>query len=81
MHAKLTLRMNDGLIAHAKDTARSEGKSVSQMVADYFTALNVKQQQNQAAPTQPITAQLTGCLAQTSLDEQDYRDYLVDKHR
>lgn len=39
MHTKLTLRMDESLIASAKDYAAAHGSSVSQMVANYFAAL------------------------------------------
>ena len=39
MQTKLTLRMDDELIARAKAHAKKRGKSVSQLVADYFYVL------------------------------------------
>lgn len=39
MNNKLTLRMDESLIASAKDYAAANGSSVSQMVANYFAAL------------------------------------------
>jgi len=39
MNSKLTLRMDESLIASAKDYAAAHGSSVSQMVANYFAAL------------------------------------------
>ncbi|WP_230658802.1 DUF6364 family protein [Psychrobacter sp. I-STPA10] len=39
MQRKLTLQMDDELIKHAKEIAKQNGKSVSQMVADYFKQL------------------------------------------
>ena len=39
MNTKLTLRMDESLIAAAKDYAAAHGSSVSQMVANYFAAL------------------------------------------
>ncbi len=39
MNTKLTLRMDEALIAAAKDYAAAHGSSVSQMVANYFAAL------------------------------------------
>ncbi len=39
MNNKLTLRMDESLIASAKDYAAAHGSSVSQMVANYFAAL------------------------------------------
>jgi hypothetical protein len=42
MNTKLTLRMDESLIAAAKDYAAAHGSSVSQMVANYFAALGQK---------------------------------------
>ena len=39
MNNKLTLRLDESLIASAKDYAAAHGNSVSQMVANYFAAL------------------------------------------
>ena len=36
MNTKLTLRLDENLIKSAKNYASSSGKSVSQLVADYF---------------------------------------------
>ena len=41
MHSKLTLRLDSQLIRRAKVYAKRSGKSVSSIVADYFTALDV----------------------------------------
>ena len=42
MNTKLTLRMDEALIASAKDYAAAHGSSVSQMEANYFAALGFK---------------------------------------
>ena len=42
MNTKLTLRMDEALIASAKSYAAAHGSSVSQMVANYFAALRYK---------------------------------------
>lgn len=42
MNTKLTLRMDESLIAAAKDYAAAHGSSLSQMVANYFAALGQK---------------------------------------
>lgn len=56
MNTKLTLRMDEALIASAKSYAAAHGSSVSQMVANYFAALRHfsadSAQAVKAAPTQ-----------------------------
>lgn len=76
MNNKLTLRMDESLIASAKDYAAAHGSSVSQMVANYFAALaqtsgNGTQASSGPSHTQPdkaanvsgpVTRRLSGLL-------------------
>lgn len=84
MQTKLTLRLDDRLIEGAKAYAAARGRSVSQLVADYFAALSARQQAPGAAAERayaPITASLMGALrGAEGLSEQDYGDYLARKH-
>lgn len=80
MQTKLTLRLEDHLIEQAKFYAAQAGKSVSQIVAEYFkllTAQNLKS----SSPVTPITQSLRGLLRESKLDEEDYKKYLEEKHR
>ena len=79
MQTKLTLRLDEGLIASAKAHAQAQGKSLSQFVADYFTLL----QKPTASPATPKGTQvraLRGALRGASLDEADYREHLERKY-
>ena len=90
MQTKLTLRLEDQLIAEAKRYSKQHGKSLSQLVTDYF--LNLKQrdtdslgQQSNESNTKasglpPITSALKGVLASAVVDEADYYKYLEDKY-
>ncbi|MEX0893047.1 MAG: DUF6364 family protein, partial [Gemmatimonadota bacterium] len=78
-------RMEKSLIKRAKTFARSRGKSVSRLVADYFALLDEPADSEAAATARPdmlppITKSLRGALQGASLDEQDYRDHLLRKH-
>jgi hypothetical protein len=78
MNTKLTHRLDDALIAQAKKFARAKGKSLSQIVADYFKAI----QHHSGMKTQqigPITSKLTGCLKDVEMGEDDYKTYLERK--
>ena len=79
MQTKLTLRLEDQLIEQAKSYAANAGKSVSQIVSDYFKLLTI-QKTDANPPTTPITQSLRGLLRESKLDEKDYRKHLEGKH-
>ena len=79
MQTKLTLRLEDQLIEQAKSYAAVAGKSVSQVVADYFKLLT-SQAVKISSPSTPVTQSLRGLLRESPLDEQDYKKYLEEKH-
>ena len=78
MQIKLTLRLYERLIRDAKHYARRSGKSLSQMVAEYFCAVTspdvVREDLMQAV------SRLKGALAVTNFDPEDYQRYLEEKH-
>lgn len=80
MQTKLTLRLEDQLIEQAKAYAAQTGKSVSQIVADYFKLLTTEPIRPHSKAT-PLTQSLRGLLREAELDEKDYKKYLEDKHR
>lgn len=79
MQTKLTLRLEDHLIEQAKSYAAQAGKSVSQVVADYFKILTSTKNRT-SSPSAPITQSLRGLLRESKLDEKDYKKYLEEKH-
>jgi hypothetical protein len=62
----------------AKAEARRRGKSVSQMVADYFDSLGAQPLEPAALP--PATAALVGILKGHPVSDEDYRRHLREKH-
>lgn len=80
MQTKLTLRLEEALIKRAKIRARKLGKSLSQIVSDYFTLLN---EDGGKAPAElpPLTRSLKGALRGSDVDPGDYLRYLEEKHR
>ena len=79
MHTKLTLRLDDRLIAQAKDYARDTGKSLSQIVAEYFAAVTSRRQPDYTQT--PAVAGLRGVLKDAGVDGlSDYHAHLEDKH-
>jgi hypothetical protein len=78
MQTKLTLRLEDQLIEQAKSYAAQAGKSVSQVVEDYFKLLT-SQTVKVNSPSTPVTESLRGILGESPLDEKDYKKYLEGK--
>jgi len=79
MQSKLTLRLDEGLIRRAKVIAKRRGKSLSQMVAEYFALLGSRssKEPDELAPT--VTS-LKGVLRGSKLDREDYDRHLEDKY-
>jgi hypothetical protein len=85
MQTKLTLRLESELIQLAKDHAKQQGKSLSQVVADYFKVLTQKTTQEATQETikqtiSPITNSLIGVLESGNLDKDDYKNHLEEKY-
>jgi len=78
MKTKLTLRLDDKLIASAKRHSAESGKSVSQLVSDFFALMDA---QDAEVDITPRVRSLRGVLAGSGLDESDYRRHLEEKYR
>ena len=91
MDRKLTLRLDEALIEQAKQHARKSGKSVSQMFANFVTALAALEARKQLDAESgldvdalfPVTRSLLGILKSDRNDgyKQAYHDNLEGKHR
>lgn len=82
MNTKLTLRMDENLIAQAKAYAAQEGRSLSDLVGTYFARLaEVKPPAQARKRAYPLSDALFGALAGSKLDESDYKKYLEEKHK
>jgi len=79
MQTKLTLRLEEYLINQAKEYSASKGKSISKIVADYFSLL-AGQNKTIDSELPPITRSLIGILPPCSINEEDYRKYLEKKY-
>ncbi len=80
MQTKLTLRLDNSLIAKAKHYGQTHGKSVSQLVADYFYFLGQAGQEPGTDELPPLTRSLLGIAAGTQLRGEDYREHRRRKH-
>ncbi len=81
MHTKLTLRLEADLVQRAKAFAKKAGKSVSRIVADYFTVLERPPRRDKDLSLPPLVRSLKGSLRRARLNEKDYRRYLEEKYR
>lgn len=81
METKLTLRLDDALIAQAKAEASHRGTSVSKMVAGYFQSLTSRSRQTSPESLPPMTSSLLGSLRGSKADQGDYRKHLEEKYR
>ncbi len=79
MQTKLTLRLDADLIRLAKAYSQGNGKSISQIVADYFALLTAKPGADKPGIT-PLVQSLRGALRGAESDEQDYRHHLEEKY-
>ena len=77
MNTKLALRLDQELIARAKRHSADTGRSVSQLVADFFSLIEA---QDSRVEITPLVRALRGVLAGSGLDEDDYRRHLEIKH-
>lgn len=81
MHTKLTLRLDENLIAQAKEYAAREGRSLSDLVAAYFARLAEPASATaKPASAYPKTSSLMGAMAGSTLDESDYKKHLENKY-
>ncbi len=78
MQTKLTLRLDEQLVKQAKAYAKASGKSVSQLVAEYFSLLSSSSQS--ASELTPAVHKLKGALKESQVDLRDYQKYLEEKY-
>ncbi len=79
MKTKPTLRLNEELIIKEKAHAQKSGKSVSQLVAEYFEMLD-QPMKGDESQFSPIVESLSGILKNNKTDEDDYKTYLQEKY-
>ncbi|MGD2089683.1 MAG: DUF6364 family protein [Candidatus Aminicenantes bacterium] len=80
MQAKLILNLEEELIKGAKEYAKSQQRSLSQIVAEFFSILNSRRVRKKDASLGPVTSKLVGSLKGACLTEDDYKDHLIRKY-
>jgi hypothetical protein len=78
MSHKLTLLLDDDVVAFGKDWAHRHGTSLSHVVEEYLAHLERAEQGSGRPP--PKTSRLRGLLKGSGLDEADYKRHLEEKH-
>jgi hypothetical protein len=78
VNTKLTLRLDDKLIASAERHSAESGRSISRLVADFCALIDA---QGGDAEITPRVHALRGVLDGSGLDESDYRRHLEEKYR
>lgn len=73
--SKLTLSVDEEVVAGAKRFAAAQGTSVSRLVERYLTLLSRPEE----PPPAPVLQELRGLLKEGS--REDYRRHLVRKYR
>ena len=77
MNTKLTLRMDDVLVAQAKTQAARRGKSVSQMFGEFVVSLGARKR---GSDLPPVTGSLLGIMKGHRISEKDYKRHLREKY-
>ena len=77
--SKLTLSVDEQVIARAKRYAQEKRTSVSQLVETFLGGLASSPPRDDVLP--PVTRRLHGVLAGAALSRKEYRDHLARKYR
>lgn len=80
MYTKLTLRMDKKIIDKAKRISHKKGKSISQMVSEYFLKEEISKINEDYEET-PIVKKLKGIIKYKNFKEDDYKIYLEEKYK
>ena len=79
MATKLTLRIDEKLINRAKAYAKKSGKSVSKLVADFFTLLGRGEEEASLKIT-PKVMSLRGAFRDSDFNVDEHKRHLEKKY-
>lgn len=82
MKKRLTLTIDEDCIRAAKEYAKREGKSVSQLLEEYFAKYGEPLKLLRKEELPPLTRSLTGILKGADIkdDRAEYRKHLEEKY-
>lgn len=78
MSAKLTLLIDEAVVADAKAYARESGKSLSKIIEGYLRGLPKKQKKSTEEELPPILKRLHGCI-DTKKDTRSYKEIIEEE--
>jgi len=83
METKLTLRLNDSVIAKAKIYAKSQRISLSKMIEAYLDSLTREKERDNKISITPLVESLSGVidLPPDFNYKNEYADYLAEKYK
>ncbi len=83
METKLTLRLNDNVIARAKVYARNHNISLSKMIESYLDNITSQKKQNKDNSITPLVESLSGVidLPENFDYKKEYGNYLAEKYK
>ena len=79
MATKLTLRLDEDLIASAKEYSAKTGKPVSRIVSDLFEIIKNEKLDKKFQET-PATQSLRGVMTDKNISKSDYDRHLEKKY-
>jgi len=78
MSAKLTLTIDKTVIEEAKKYAKSQGRSLSNLIEEYLKSIAVEDQKIDELELSPVTKSLFGSV-QLKDKEIDYKEFIADE--
>jgi hypothetical protein len=81
MDTKLTLKLNEEIIAKAKEYAKAKKTSLSDLIENYLQKLTIDKKSNKTIT--PLVKSLSGIISlpKNSNQRKDYTDFLTDKYK
>ena len=83
MKTKLTLRLNEKVIERAKEYAREQKISLSNMIESYLDSLTREKSSDQETEITPLIKSLSGVIElPDDFDyKKEYRNYITEKYQ
>jgi hypothetical protein len=81
MDTKLTLKLNEDIIAKAKEYAKSRKTSLSDLIENYLQKITSDKNSNRTIT--PLVKSLSGVISlpKDANHKEDYTDYLINKYK